>query len=114
MNQSLVTNRSTRGNVLLWSMYDLANTIFSMGIVSLTVIKFFTLLGMQQGMDWSQANFLAGIAGSISTILVALTIPFMGALSDKSGERKSKVVLLGSITILFSGLVFIFSDFWIA
>ena len=106
--------QSTRGNILLWSMYDLANTIFSMGIVSLTVIKFFTLLGMQQGMSWSQANFLAGLAGSISTVLVALTIPFMGALSDKSGERKSKVVILGSLTILTSGFVFILSDFWFA
>ncbi len=114
MMNEIENKRSTRGNILLWSMYDLANTIFSMGIVSLTVIKFFTLLGMQQGMSWSQANLLAGLAGSISTILVALTIPFMGALSDKSGERKSKVVILGSFTILMSGFVFILSDFWIA
>ncbi len=110
----LGNKRSTRGNVLLWSMYDLANTIFSMGIVSLTVIKFFTLLGMQQGLSWSQANLLAGLAGSISTILVAITVPFMGALSDKSGERKSKVIILGSICILTTGLVFIFSNFWFA
>ncbi|MFX0087122.1 MAG: MFS transporter [Candidatus Hodarchaeota archaeon] len=111
---SAMDKRSNFRNNLLWSMYDLANTIFSMGIVSLTVIKFFTLLGMQQGMNWSQANFLAGLAGSISTIIVAITVPFMGALSDKSGERKSKVVLLGSICILTTGLVFIFSNFWIA
>jgi UMF1 family MFS transporter len=95
-------------------MYDLANTVFSMGIVSLTVIKFFTLLGMQQGLSWSESNFLAGLAGSISTIIVALTVPFMGALSDKSGERKSKVVLLGALCILTSGIVFFFTDFWIA
>ncbi len=111
---ALINKRSTRGNVLLWSMYDLANTIFSMGIVSLTVIKFFTLLGMQQGLSWSESNFLAGLAGSISTIFVAITIPFMGALSDKSGERKSKVVLLGTLCILTSGIVFFFTNFWIA
>ncbi len=109
-----ISKRSARENILLWSMYDLANTIFSMGIVSLTVIKFFTLLGMQQGLSWSESNFLAGLAGSVSTILVAITIPFMGALSDKSGERKSKVVLLGTLCILTSGIVFFFNNFWIA
>ncbi len=109
-----INKRSTRGNILLWSMYDLANTVFSMGIVSLTVIKFFTLLGMQQGLSWSESNFLAGLAGSISTIFVALTIPFMGALSDKSGERKSKVVLLGVLCILTTGIVYFFVNFWIA
>lgn len=110
---TLNKEKSDKKNVLLWSMYDLANTIFSMGIVSLTVIKYFTLLGMSNGLSWSQSNFLAGLAGSISTVLVALTVPFMGALSDKSGERKSKVVLLGALCILTSGIVFFFTNFWI-
>ncbi|MFX0092092.1 MAG: MFS transporter [Candidatus Hodarchaeota archaeon] len=107
-------NTASTKNVLLWSMYDLANTIFSMGIVSLTVVKFFTLLGMKQGLEWNIAFMLAQGASAISTIIVAITVPFMGALSDRSGTRKPWVLALGLLCILFTGLVFFLPFFWIA
>lgn len=101
-------------NVLLWSTYDIANTIFSMGIVSMTVLQYGTLLGMKNGFDYGLSYFLASIAVSLSTLIVAITIPVMGTIADNNGKGKPGTILFGSLTILFTGLVFLFDNVFVA
>ncbi|MFX1253702.1 MAG: MFS transporter [Promethearchaeota archaeon] len=100
-------------NVLLWSTYDIANTIFSMGIVSMTVIQYVTLLGMYNGYDYSFSTILASIALAISNLIVAITIPVMGTLTDNAGKGKPGTIVLGALTILCTGLVFLFNNVFI-
>jgi UMF1 family MFS transporter len=75
-------SRLERGS---WALYDFANTIFSMNVVTLYLPV------------WIAADLGAGTGGyavatSVSSLLVALSIPLFGALSDERRRRKSWVV----------------------
>ncbi|MFX1545561.1 MAG: MFS transporter [Promethearchaeota archaeon] len=105
---------TSKVNVLLWSTYDIANTVFSMGIVSMTILQYGTLLGMLNGFDYGLSYFMASIAVSLSTFIVAITIPVMGTIADNNGKGKPGTILFGSLTILFTGIVFLFDNIFIA
>ena len=66
--------------VLSWALYDLANTIFSMNIVSMYLALW--VVNVMGGTD-----ALWGYANSVSMLLVLLTAPLLGALSDQAGRR---------------------------
>jgi UMF1 family MFS transporter len=80
-------NRS-RGGVLSWALYDLANTIFSFNIVSyiapLWVLAVYKAVGRGEG----EANLALGLAVGVSMLLNAIVSPVMGAISDRAGVRK--------------------------
>jgi UMF1 family MFS transporter len=105
--------KTSKVNVFLWSTYDIANTIFSMGIVSMTILQYSTLLGMQSGFSYFWANLFGGIATFLSNIIVAITIPIMGSISDRTGEGKPGTIVFGALTILFTGIIFLFQNVFI-
>jgi UMF1 family MFS transporter len=66
--------------IVSWALYDLANTIFSMNIVSLYLSLW--VVNVMGGSDtlWARAN-------SFSMILLLVSAPFLGAISDQVGRR---------------------------
>ena len=66
--------------VLAWALYDLANTFFAVGMLS-----FYFPLWLVEEQGQKEIVFSAALA--ISTICVALLMPFCGAVSDAAGER---------------------------
>jgi UMF1 family MFS transporter len=70
---------------LSWAFYDFANTIFSMNVVSL----YFTVWLVS---DLGVSNTLDAVASAVSSALVFISIPFLGALSDGRRRRKGWVV----------------------
>jgi UMF1 family MFS transporter len=66
--------------VVSWALYDLANTIFSMNIVS-----FFLSLWVIQVMGGTDKMW--GWTNSISMLAMFLTAPLLGAFSDRAGKR---------------------------
>ena len=111
---SEMNSTTSKFNVFMWTTYDIANTVFSMGIVSMTVLQYGTLLGMLNGFDYSFSYLLASMAIAISTLFVAITIPVMGTIADNNGKGKPGTVLFGSLTILFTGIVFLMNNIFIA
>ena len=110
----LEPTKTSKLNILAWTTYDIANTVFSMGIVSMTILQYGTLLGMINGLDHSLSYFVANIVVSISTLIVALTIPVIGTIADNNGKGKPGTILFGSLTILLTGLVVLFDNLFIA
>ncbi len=104
----------SKWNVVAWTMYDIANTVFSMGIVSLTILHYGIILGMQQGYTYEVANLIASGAVTISTFIVAIFMPVWGAYADSAGKRKPFVVVMGALCILFTAFIFLFNDLLIA
>lgn len=89
-------------NVFNWSLYDLANTIYSMGVVSLTIVIWAELVGMMyNNMTFGMAHFAVSFALSFSTLLAALLMPFVGKFSDEAGNRKRYVVIFTIIIYVF-------------
>ncbi|MHA1513220.1 MAG: MFS transporter [Candidatus Hodarchaeales archaeon] len=112
MNQQVT--QTSKLNIYAWTTYDIANTIFSMGIVSMTVLQYITLLGMSSGFDYGMSYFIASIGVALSTLIVAITIPVIGTIADNNGKGKPGTILFGSLTILFTGLVFLFQNLFLA
>ena len=107
-------DRATRFNIALWTTYDIANTIFSMVIVSVTILRFVQLQGMKEGFSYQWANFLGTAAVAASNIIVAMLMPILGAIADTSGKRKPWTILFGSLTILLTGMVFLLQNVYFA
>lgn len=68
-----------------WALYDFSNTIFSMNIVTL----FFAVWLVK---DLGASNTMAAVASSLSSLLIVLSIPLFGAISDATQRRKPWVI----------------------
>jgi len=102
-----VETTTSKRNVFFWAMYDLANTIYSMVIVSLIINRYVLVIGQlpPYGMSYGSASFLFGVVAFVMQIAIAICIPILGALSDNVGKRKPFVISLTGIIILFAGLL---------
>ena len=94
---SMSKNIENKGQIFVWSMFDFANQPFTNLVVTFIYGTFFTTViasneisGTQQ---WSHAI-------SITAIIVALLSPFMGALADRGGYRKTFLFGFTWLTII--------------
>jgi UMF1 family MFS transporter len=72
--------RIKRGEVLSWAVYDLANTIFSMSIITFFLPQWII---HDQGLP----DLAFQIPFSLSMLLVGLTTPYLGAVADERGNH---------------------------
>ncbi|HEX2896733.1 MAG TPA: MFS transporter [candidate division Zixibacteria bacterium] len=87
-----------RKEVVVWSLYDFANTIFSMNIISL-YLKRYLVEDLGKDDRWFDIPF------SISMIFVVLLIPALGAHSDHSAKKKFFVFLFTLTCCIATGLL---------
>ena len=69
-----------RGEVTAWAVYDLANTIFSMSIITFFLPQWVI---HDQGLP----DLAFQIPFSLSMLLVGLTTPYLGAVADERGDH---------------------------
>jgi len=61
-----VETTTSKRNVFYWSMYDLANTIYSMIIISLIINRYVLVIGqVEYGMSYGEVSFLYGVVALI-------------------------------------------------
>lgn len=83
---------------LSWILYDFANTIFSMNVVS----TYFALwITVDNGMD----DFWVGFANSLSMLMVALTLPILGVLSDMAGRKVPYLIAMTLTSCIATALI---------
>lgn len=70
---------------LSWSLYDFANTVFSMNIATLYFAAWLVA-------DLGHSNTLYALVNGIASALVVVSIPVFGAISDATQRRKPWVV----------------------
>jgi UMF1 family MFS transporter len=89
----------TRREILGWCMYDVADSAFTTVIVTALYAPYFSkiVVGNPQ-----QADFLWGLAASISEVIVALLAPILGAIADFSGSRKKFLGVCALTIIVFT------------
>ncbi|MCW5853402.1 MAG: MFS transporter [Anaerolineae bacterium] len=88
----------SRLSVVSWVLYDLANTVFSLNIVSL----YFSLwvVNVMGGTDQSYGN-----ANGLSMLLMFFSAPLLGALSDQAPRRLPFLVVTTLLCIGFTLLL---------
>jgi len=94
----VITARAPFRERLSWALYDFSNTIFSMNIATL----FFAVWLVQ---DVHASNTFAAVASSISSVLVVLSIPLFGAISDATRRRKPWVVGFTLISVVMTAVL---------
>lgn len=93
------TSPVTRREIFGWCMYDVADSAFTTVIVTALYAPYFSKIVVR---DAQQADFLWGLAASISEVAVALLAPILGAIADYSGSRKKFLALCAAIIIIFT------------
>lgn len=84
--------------IFSWSMYDFANTIFAMNVITLYFALWVTI-------DKKGEDILYSLALSISMLVAALTSPVLGAISDRINRRMPFLIIFTVICCLFTSLI---------
>jgi len=84
--------------VLSWALYDFANTIWAFSILSL-----YFALWVTQDNGAPQAYFFRTL--SLSMLVVAVTCPMLGAVSDRFGRRIPFLAVLVLVCVVCTGLM---------
>ncbi len=79
--------------VLSWAFYDFANTVFSAIVLTYYFPLYLTSL--------TQQNVSLGLATTSAMLLAGLFVPWLGALSDRTGKTKVYLVRTTLLCILF-------------
>lgn len=87
-----------RRDVIGWSLYDFANTIYSMNIVSLYLKRYIVE-------DLQKDHLFFDIPFSLSMLLAGVLLPALGAMSDHSTKKKIFLFLFTLTCCLAVGLM---------
>jgi MFS transporter, UMF1 family len=99
----------TRSAVVGWILYDLANTIFSMGVVSLNFP-----LWIRETVGPGKADARTGLLTAISMGLIFFASPLLGAMTDRARRRMPFLIGSTLICVCFTGLLGRLGFFWTA
>ena len=89
-----------RGEVTAWAIYDLANTIFSMSIITFFLPQWII---HDQGLP----DLAFQIPFSISMLLVGLTTPYLGAVADERGDHLRPLRWLTILSVSVKAISFL-------
>ncbi len=90
----------SRGKIFAWTLFDFANTAYSVIIVTVIFSTYFTNM-VAGGQQW-----LWGLTVSISMILAAAISPPLGAAADYSRNKKTFLLLFTITSIVCTALMF--------
>lgn len=89
------TWRPTRLSTVSWATYDLANTIFALGVGSLYFPQWLTdnRSGLPSWLtDGETADLALAVAVNVAMVVVIVLGPWIGARSDHRGSRRSYLI----------------------
>lgn len=86
--------------VASWVIYDLANTIFSMGVVSMLFS-----LWIRDRVGADRADSVYGIITGVSMGIIFLVSPLLGAMSDRARRRMPFLVVSTILCVAFTLLL---------
>ncbi len=101
MEKTLETKQKSRAQ-WAWYLYDFGNSAYA-AVVLLAVYAAYFKQGV---VGTAQGSALWGLSLTISMLVVAVISPFLGALADYSGRKKTLLYIMTGISILFTGLLF--------
>src|SRR5256885_1700054 len=95
--------------VASWVLYDLANTIFSMGVISLNFP-----LWIRDAVGKERADARYGTIMALSMALIFFASPLLGAMTDRARRRMPFLIASTVICVCFTGLLARFGFYWTA
>ena len=100
-----------RKPVLGWAFYDWANSAFATTVMAGFFPVYYSAITQEISAEDSQFYFNLTLAAA--SILIAISAPILGAISDRGGSRKKFLVFFASLGILMSaGLAWVHAGHW--
>lgn len=96
MTEHVITRRS----VASWVIYDLANTIFSMGVVSL-----YFSLWVRDAVGAERADSVYGTITAVSMGIIFIISPLLGAMTDRASRRMPFLIVSTVVCVAFTSLL---------
>ena len=93
--------------VASWILYDLANTIFSMGVVSL-----YFSLWVRDEVGADRADVVYGIITAVSMGIIFVISPLLGAMTDRARRRMPFLVVSTVLCVAFTVMI-ARSGYWV-
>lgn len=91
--------------VFAWAFYDWANSAFAASIMAAFFPIFFREYWNADS-DTSQSTFRLGIANSLSSLVVLLIAPILGAIADQGGTRRQFLFTFAFLGVLMTGCLY--------
>src|SRR5688572_15788134 len=92
--------RIPRRAVVSWVLYDLANTIFSMGVVS-----FYFSMWVKDEVGPERADSVYGVITAISMSIIFVTSPLLGSMTDRARRRMPFLITSTLICVIMTALL---------
>jgi UMF1 family MFS transporter len=89
-----------RRSVVSWVLYDLANTIFSMGVVSL-----YFSLWVREEVGPGRADSVYGVITAVSMAMIFFASPLLGAMTDRASRRMPFLITSTLICVTMTALL---------
>ncbi|GGO85792.1 MFS transporter [Marinobacterium nitratireducens] len=87
--------------ILAWALYDWGNSAFATTVMA----GFFPIFFKQywsQGTSATESTFYLGLANGLSSLVVVVMAPVLGAIADRAGLRKRFLMVFGFLGILMT------------
>lgn len=89
-----------RRSVAAWVSYDLANTIFSMGVISL-----FLPMWLREVLGPERVDVTFSLIAAVSYAIIFVVSPQLGAISDRAGRRMPFLLVSTVVCVAFTMLL---------
>ncbi len=88
--------------IYAWALYDWANSAFATTVMAGFFPAFFKQY-WGSGIDDSSSTLYLGLANSLSSIVVVLVAPLLGAMADRSNQRRRFLAIFAFTGALMTG-----------
>ena len=98
-------------SVLSWALYDWANSAFATTVMAGFFPVFYSALS--QDISARESQFWFNICLAVSSILIAVAAPVLGAIADRGGSRKKFLATFAMLGIIMSAsLAWVHAGMW--
>ncbi len=96
-----------------WAMYDWANSAFATTVIAGFFPIFFREFWSVDA-DTTVTTFRLGVASSVSSLVIVILAPILGAISDRAGIKKKLLLIFAFIGVLSTfGLFLVEQGLWL-
>ncbi len=97
---------------LSWAMYDWANSAFATTVIAGFFPIFFREF-WSADVESTVTTFRLGVASSVSSLIIVVLAPILGAISDRAGVKKKLLMIFAFIGIISTfGLFLVAQGLW--
>ena len=100
--QGMMYMNKNNKKILSWAFYDWANSVYSTTVMAGFFPIFFEKYWSNPE-DVIQSTYQLGIANSLSSIIIALIAPILGAIADKGSVKKKLLILFAFLGVVMTG-----------